>query len=358
MRRRNRRRSRSGFRGSSRAAAAALAACGFGGCSTPPGVVFERAGVELRWPSEPDPPRIRYVGRLVSDRDLKPARSGIESLGDFLFGRAEAQGMVSPMAVCTDNGDRVFVADPGVGGVHAFNLRTREYAIWRTPEGEIPLTQPVGLALTPTGRLLVSDSAAGLLFVFDAKGGVLGTLGEGSLDRPVGIAVDPVDGRIFVADAGAHQLVVLASDGEVVARVGGRGPGPGEFNFPTSVALDSAGRCYVGDTLNFRVQVFGRDLAFESSIGSKGDLPGYFAQPKGVGIDPDGHLYVVDAHFEAVQIFTADGRLLLSFGREGRGLGEFWLPAGLFIDAKGWIWIADSYNRRVQVFGYLAQEAG
>ncbi len=358
MRRQTRRRSRSVLRGSFNAAAMAGLACALVACSSTPGVVFERDKVDLRWPADPDTPRIAYVGRLVSDRDLKPARSGLESLGDFLFGREEAQGMISPMAVCTDSGDRVFVADPGVQGVHAFNLRTREYAVWRTPEGETPLMQPVGLALTSAGRLLVADSAAGLLFVFDSKGVLLGTLGENLLDRPVGVAVDPIDGRVFVTDAGAHQLVVLSPDGEEVARIGSRGSEPSEFNFPTNVALDRVGRCYVADTLNFRVQVFGEGLEHVATIGSKGDMPGYFAQPKGVGIDPDGHLYVVDAHFEAVQVFNDEGRLLMTFGSEGSGLGEFWLPAGLFIDAKGWVWIADSYNRRVQVFEYLPEETG
>ncbi|MCB9839033.1 MAG: hypothetical protein H6813_06815 [Phycisphaeraceae bacterium] len=329
-----------------------------GGCSTPPGVVFERTDAEVRWPAPPDEARIRYVGRLVSDRDLKPARSGLQGVGDFLFGRDEARGMASPIAVCTDGGDRVFVADPGVGGVHAFNLRTRKYELWRTPEDEVPLLQPVGVALNSTGQLLVSDSAAGLVFVFDAGGRLLGTLGEGLLERPVGIAVDPIDGRLFIADAGSHQVVVLAPDGEEVARVGGRGPGPGEFNYPTYVALDEEGRLYISDTLNFRVQVLGRDLEFLRSIGSKGDLPGYFAQPKGVAIDPDGHVYVVDANFEAAQVFNSVGMLLLAWGHEGRGPGEFWLPAGIFIDAKGWIWIADSYNRRVQVFEYLRPGAG
>jgi DNA-binding beta-propeller fold protein YncE len=321
-------------------------------CSSPPGVVFHRGLDGPKWPPPPDTPRIGYVGSLVSDRDLKPARSGGQGVADFLFGRKPVQGMVRPAAVCTE-GPRVFVADPGIRGVHVFDLDTRRYELWRPPESAGDFTQPVGIARTPERCLLVADSVDGAILVFDDDGEYLGTLGDGLLQRPVGLAVDPRDGRIFVADPGAHLVFVLTPDGEEIARVGGRGVGPGEFNFPTHVALDGVGRLFVSDSLNFRVQVFDTDLKPLRTIGSKGDMPGYFAQPKGIAVDGVGRLFIADAHFEAIQIFDLDGTLLMSFGREGSGPGEFWLPLGMNIDQRGWIWIADSYNQRVQAFHYV-----
>jgi len=336
---------------------AALAACVLGGCSTPPGVIFDPANASLRWPPPPNPPHIAYVGQLATDQDLKPGRSATTRLGDALFGREPPRGMTTPLAVCTDGADRVFVADSGDAVVHVFDLRTRRYARWTPPSEIASLTQPVGVAYDPSIGLVVSDSGQGALFLFDADGRFRGTIGDNQLGRPVGVAIDAQRRRLFVADAGLHQVFVFAFDGEEITRIGGRGSGPGEFNFPTNVALDADGRLYVSDSLNFRVQVFGPDLHHQRVIGRKGDMPGYFAQPKGLAFDPDGHLYVVDAHFEAVQVFDPAGRLLMSFGGEGRGAGEFWLPAGMFIEPKGRIWIADSYNHRVQVFDYLSGEA-
>src|SRR5205807_7758485 len=100
---------------------------------------------------------------------------------------------------------------------------------------------------------------------------------------------------------------------ELLARIGSRGTEPGQFNYPTNVALDSHGRIYVSDSLNFRIQQFGPDFAPIRQIGRKGDLPGYFGQPKGIAIDSQDHLYVLDAHFEAVQVFDAMGQLLMDF---------------------------------------------
>jgi DNA-binding beta-propeller fold protein YncE len=336
------------------AAAGAALATGLAGCGRPAGIVFEPLAEPVRWPAPPDPARIEYVGQLVTSDDLKPAKSFGQLLGESLFGRKASRSMLSPYAVCTDGGARVFVGDSNAQVVHVFDLESRTYAQWTPAAAGAEFSQPVGVAYDRPGRrLLVADSVAGCIFVFAGDGTCLGAIGDGLLDRPCGVAVDPDSGRVFVADAAAHQVVVLDEGGKLLERVGGRGVAPGRFNFPTNVALDAAGRMYVADTLNFRVQVFDRDLRPVGQIGSAGDLPGYFSQPKGVALDREGHVYVVDAHFESVQIFDAEGQVLMTFGREGTGPGEFWLPAGIHIDPSGRIWIADSYNRRVQVFQYL-----
>ncbi|MHC4770077.1 MAG: 6-bladed beta-propeller [Planctomycetota bacterium] len=346
-------------------AAVTVLAAVLGGCGQPKGVVFEPLAEPLQWPAPPEPARIGFVGQLVTSADLKPARSFGQLLGEGLFGKKDVHSMLSPFALCTDGGERLFVCDSNAQVVHVFDLESRVYAQWRPsaeggdggpkakePEAE-PFSQPVGVAWDPQGRLLVSDSVAGCVFIFDADGSCIGRVGSGILTRPSGLVVDPVEGRIVVADTAAHQVVVLDLEGRLLTRFGGRGLELGQFNFPTNVALDSAGRLYVADTLNFRVQVFERDLQPVRQIGSAGDLPGYFSRPKGLAFDSEDHLYVVDAHFESVQIFDPHGPLLLSFGQEGSGPGEFWLPAGIHIDPSDRIWIADSYNRRVQVFQYL-----
>jgi DNA-binding beta-propeller fold protein YncE len=336
-----------------------------GGCGQPKGVVFEPLAEPMQWPGPPDPARIEYIGRLVTSDDLKPAKSFGQLLGEGLFGKKDVHSMLSPFALCTDGGNRLFVCDSNAQVVHVFDLESRVYEQWRpSAEGEAGgrkadepeaerFSQPVGVAWDSRGRLLVADSVAGCVFVFDTDGKFMGRVGSGILTRPSGLVVDPVEGRIGVADTAAPPIVVLDREGRRLTRFGGRGLELGQFNYPTNVALDSTGRLYVADTLNFRVQVFERDLQPVRQIGSAGDLPGYFSRPKGLAFDSEDHLYVVDAHFESVQIFDPRGPLLLSFGQEGSRPGEFWLPAGIHIDPSDRIWIADSYNRRVQVFQYL-----
>jgi DNA-binding beta-propeller fold protein YncE len=328
------------------------------GCAKPAGEIFPKRNPPLVWPPPPERARIMYIGQLAASADLKPAVPFGQGFGNAVFGKQPIKSMLTPYALCTDGKDRLFVADSNAQLVHVFDLKTRKYAQWRPGGSEKRFSQPVGIAYDPsgTGRLFVADSAAATIFVFDAKSSTShGTIGSDFLQRPCGMAFDAVNRRLFVADSGSHQVVVLSIEGNLLDRLGRRGTALGQFNFPTNVALDSQGRLYVSDSLNFRIQQFGPDLRAIRQIGRKGDMPGYFGQPKGVAVDSENHLYVVDANFENVQIFDDAGNVLMDFGNEGRGDGQFWLPAGLFIDNRNRIWIADSYNRRVQVFQYLPE---
>jgi DNA-binding beta-propeller fold protein YncE len=325
------------------------------GCARPAGVIFEPLATPIFWPAAPEQTRIRYVGQIVTSADLKPAVSFGEALGETFFGKKPTRSMLTPYAVCTDGRDRLFVADSNAQVVHVFDLKARVYQQWKPPEGAPPFSQPVGLAWDPSGKIYVADSVGGRIYIFDSSGKLFGEIGSRLISRPCGLAFDTKSHRLFVADAGLHQVIVISDAGQLVARVGTRGTGPGQFNYPTNVAIDSGGNLYVSDSLNFRIQQFGPDLQPIRQIGAKGDVPGYFGQPKGVAVDSQNHLYVVDANFEAVQIFNSDGHLLMDFGQEGTGPGEFWIPAGIFIDPANRIWIADSYNRRIQVFDYVPE---
>lgn len=341
--------------------ALALAAATLVGCAHRAGEIFPAIENPPTWPAPPDPPRIRYVGQISTAADLKASRDLGQAIGDTLFGKQPQPGLLTPYAVCTDGGNRLFVADSSGQVVHEIDLARRKWTRLAPANAGKRFGSAVGIAFDPSGdgRLFVADSADRCIYVFKGDRTPAGSIAGEFFVRPVGLAYDAPRQRLLVVDAGAHQLLALTPDGRLIGRTGARGTGAGEFNFPTNVAVDSAGRVYVSDSLNFRIQQFDANLTPLRVIGQKGDMPGYFAQPKGVSVDADDHLYVVDANFETVQIFDAEGRLMLNFGEEGRDPGEFWLPAGIYVDRmNNRIWVADSYNRRVQVFEYIPDSTG
>jgi DNA-binding beta-propeller fold protein YncE len=328
----------------------ALAVCA--GCQSRQGELPLRSGPALAWPEPPEAPRIRYLGAVSTEADLKRQATWMEGLGDLLFGREDIGVLVAPYAVAVDQSGRLFVTDAAGAVVHVFDLSTRGYKQFADLAGQEKLRKPVGLAIVGN-RIYVADSALHKICVFDKNGQFVFSFGGDRLTRPSGIAYRADDQTMYVADTGRHAIDVFTTGGKFIRQIGARGVAPGMFNFPTHVWFDARGSLYVSDTLNYRIQVFTRDGNFLTTFGRQGDRPGNFAHPCGVATDTFGNIYVTDRQFENVQIFDPQGHILMAFGEEGTQPGQFWLPAGLFIDDRNRIYVADSFNKRIQIFELL-----
>jgi DNA-binding beta-propeller fold protein YncE len=324
------------------------------GCGPERSELLQSTQTPLVWPEPPEQPRIIYVGSVSTEADMKKRGGPIEGLGELLFGKKPVGILVSPYAVAVDPAGVMYVADSAGAAVHVFNLKTRDYHQFSSLGKGIQLQKPVGLALL-ADRVYVVDSGLRQVCVFKKNGTYLGAFGRDRFERPAGIACRPGEATIYVTDAGSHTIHVFNHRGEFLQRIGTRGIGPGQFNFPTHLHIDRTGRMYVSDTLNYRIQVFGPDDRFLSVFGQQGDRPGNFAHPCGLATDRFGDIYVTDRQFENVQVFSPEGQILMAFGQEGNGPGQFWLPAGIFIDERNRIYVADSYNKRIQIFDLLEE---
>ncbi|MHC4508481.1 MAG: 6-bladed beta-propeller [Planctomycetota bacterium] len=308
--------------------------------------------VALAWPEPPEAPRIRYLGAISTEMDLKRKVSWTEGLGELLFGKKKIGVLVAPYAVAVDRANRLFVSDTAGAAIHMFDMSTRRYEQFAEMADQERLLKPVGLAIVGN-RIYVVDSVLRKVCVFNTKGEFLFSFGRERFTRPSGIAYRQDDETVYVVDTARHAIDVFTKGGKFIQQIGSRGLTPGMFNFPTHLWLDRRGYLYVSDTLNYRIQVFTDDRKFLTTFGRQGDRPGNFAHPCGVATDAFGNIYVTDRQFENVQIFDPQGQILMAFGEEGTQPGQFWLPAGIFIDERNRIYVADSFNKRIQVFELL-----
>lgn len=308
---------------------------------------------ELVWPLPPEPPRIRYLESLYRSDQFKPR--GQSWLLDIVAGPGAAlsERLGKPLAVTTDDAGRVYVTDTGGGRVWVFD-RERKQVRYLGDSGQGQLATPAGVAVDGRGVVYVSDTKHDRIFAYDPAGRLVLAIGKpGEFYAPAGLALDRATGRLYVADTGRHKIRVYdAATGGFLFEFGRRGGDPGQFNYPTHLFLRD-GVLYVTDTMNFRVQAFTLDGAPIRTYGRMGASLGQLARPKGVAVDSEGHVYVVDAAFGNFQVFNPEGELLLFVGQTGFQPGEFYLPAGMHIDAQDRIYVVDQYNRRVQVFEYL-----
>lgn len=190
--------------------------------------------------------------------------------------------------------------------------------------------------------------------------GAWGNQGRG-LAFPVDVARDPASGRLLVLNAStswdaphgrAVRITVLDHDGagaDVVTEISRRGTGPGELMAPVAIAVAGDGRIAVTDEHTHTVSVFGPDGDVRARWGGPGTGPGRFRHPAGIAAD-DGGLWVVDAGNARIQRLTWDGEPLASTGSAGLGPGQLRHPWLLTVAPDGRLWVADWGNDRIQAF--------
>jgi DNA-binding beta-propeller fold protein YncE len=212
-----------------------------------------------------------------------------------------------------------------------------------TGKGE--LDSPMGLAVDASGNILVSDTNNGRIEKFSPTGAFLSTIGSkgsghGQLGEPNGIAIDHA-GNIYVAEvASNHRVQKLAPDGRFIAEW--KGPNPG-FYGPRRIAMSPDDSIYVVDQGHTRIVKFSPDGQVLAVWGSKGTGDGQFDDPTSVAVDPTTNkVYVADPRNKRIQVFDSNGKFLTKWV-----IPEWGRPAGfedLAIDSKTGRLYASSAN--------------
>jgi len=310
-------------------------------------------------PQTQEVPRYRYLGQLVGEgnfRVVEGNRSTARRLFAWIAGLGDEADrpvvLQRPQAGMVDAAGRVLVTDVSRNAVFVFDQAGGKLDVWDRATRNQPFAAPIGIAPGRDGQVLVADAELGRVFRLGADGAPRGEFGAGVLQRPTGIARDAARGRVYVADTYAHDVKVFDDDGQLVATWGRRGEGPGEFNYPTHVAL-SHGTVLVCDSLNARVQAFDAQGRPTLQVGARGRYVGNLVRPKGVAADDEGNIYVVESMYDSLLVYDREGRFLMSLGGTGQEAGRFYLPAGVWIDARNRVFVADMFNGRISVFQFL-----
>ncbi|GAB4256233.1 6-bladed beta-propeller [Thermincola ferriacetica] len=173
----------------------------------------------------------------------------------------------------------------------------------------------------------------------------------GVMSRPLGVAVSEW-GDVFVADSANHRVAVFDANGAFKAVLGKQGAGPGEFNYPTGIAVYGR-KIYVADFYNRRVQVLNFDGKQLSVLPRGKDLRelGGNIFPVTVAVDRSGNVYVSDVSQHRIVVFDDSGRFVRYFGRAGSNPGELSYVNGIAVNEDaGEIYLANSNNGRIDTF--------
>jgi uncharacterized protein (TIGR03437 family) len=211
-----------------------------------------------------------------------------------------------------------------------------------------------------------------------------------SLSAPAGIAVNPNDGTLYVADSGNNRVLRYPRPVNQSGRISpdvvigqldfnsslSAAVNASSLNGPGGLAVGPNGDLFVADSGNNRVlefpvgagngaaaiRVFGQP-SMTASVKPSQVSPQTLAAPQGIVVDQASNLYVADAGANRVLIFSntqnaSPSGMAANFviGQVSFGVssgGSLKSPVGVGIDSSGQIYVADNGNNRVLVYQSL-----
>ena len=233
----------------------------------------------------------------------------------------------------------------------------REDAGWAKLPAGAKWAGVISVDPAPNGDIWVFHRSDPPLLRFDSTGKVVKSFGEGLFVQAHGMTVDR-DGNVWVTDAQikdgkGNQVFKFGSDGKLLmslGKAGVAGAGNDVFSGPADVAIAQNGDIFVADghmadTPVNRIMRFSKDGKFITAWGKRGKGPGEFDTPHSIAIDSRGRIFVADRSNGRMQIFDADGRFIDQWKQFGR-------PSGVFIDRNDNMYVADSQSNKTQNPGF------
>lgn len=301
---------------------------------------------------EPDPDRMLdglacMIGGFMEQGELRPCRLPLRP-PPAPAGRLRFPGKITPLATPTGDGARWALADTGHhqivlltdDGTEVRRIGADQPGLEDGPAPTARFRDPQGLC-AGAGGLIVADTGNHALRRIDPETGAVRTLsGNGGrgllisepgpasqamLASPWDVAADAQ--RVYIANAGTHQILAWDEVGDTILPVAGTG-GENIVDGPAASSL--------------------------------------LAQPSGLALDPRrGLLWFVDAETSSVRalhlrddrVETLAGQGLFAFGLIDGPLAEARLqhPLALTLADDGTLIVADTYNNALR---HLDPEAG
>jgi len=260
------------------------------------------------------------------------------------------------------------------------------------PATRARLNEPYGIAIDKVANVYIADRhnhcvrrvdrTSGVITTF-AGNGVAGFNGDGGpasragMVEPNGLALDPAQGRLFIADVADHRVRVVDLATGTISTFAGTGEaqhsgdgGPamaaGVFG-ARAVKVATDGTVYILERQGSTLRVVDPrnsiiiTMAGTGARGYSGDgglaRDAVFDAPKEFTLDPGGDILIVDTENHAIRCIHAANGIVetIAGGRKGgegdggparaAGLGR---PHGAVVGPDGSIYIGDTENQRIR----------
>ena len=211
-------------------------------------------------------------------------------------------------------------------------------------KGQAPgeLWNPYGVAIDENTNLIYV--AEGLdscrVSIFSETSEFIDTFTHQDMIAPYGIAIHR--DNLYMTDKGVHAVFQfkIEVDMRLVAKLGSRGSGIGQFNSPLGLTVSTNGDVFVADNNNHKIQILDDSLHFQREITHQ-----TMKHPNDVKLTPD-EVYVL-CNYTYIYVLTYTGNMIRSFYIQ---IGYRYYEASFFcLDAEQNIIVRDCYNNNIRI---------
>jgi len=281
----------------------------------------------------------------------QPTGIGIDKDNHIFIFQRTGRNWTEPFPDSLISVNTIFEIDPETG---------KQINAW----GANHFVMPHGLMVDNNNNIWVTDVALHQVFKFSHDGKLLMKLGiarEGGNDplhfnRPTDVTVDK-DGSFYVSDGYRNSRVVkFSADGKHIKEWGSFGKGPGQFNIPHGLAIDSKENIFVADRQNNRIQVFDKYGKYLYMIKN----PEEVQQLPSIVVDNQNRIFAIDYDPSKNLDSVPNGSTFFECGNENKtnihfgatGLAKrtsSWFH-DIAVDRNGCLYVCDITNLKVLKF--------
>ncbi len=270
----------------------------------------------------------------------------------------------APRGITVAQDSTLYVADSKNNRIQHLSPNGDVLQLWGTfadqSAGNAPggtFNEPWDVAVGPDGSVYVSDTWNHRIQKFTSDGQFIkmwGYFGQAEQPEafwgPRGLAVDK-QGRVYVMDTGNDRVVIFDADGNFITQFGSQGFDKGQMDEPVGIAIDpSNGDLFITDTWNQRVQEFSPSANGQIFTPIRSwDIKGWVGQlldnKPFIAISPvNGHVFVTDPEASRVLEFDQEGNFVYGWGKYSTGPDGIGLASGVAVADDGSVWVSDGAN--------------
>ena len=277
------------------------------------------------------------------------------------------QGLAKPLNIAVSKDGVIAVVEGGAHCVTLVDRAGKRTSFGSKGTGDGQLNNPRGIAFSSDGHILVTDDHR--LHKFTSSGQHLMSFGskkKGSgpqqFNTPMGIAVHPTTGDIYIADCYNHRIQVVSDDLSQLRSFGAKGSSASQLKYPTDLSFSLGGVLYVNDSGNHRIEVFD----YRGNSTSSYTCCDKLKDPKSLAVDPCNNVYIIQKLMKQhpscsgtlpysyvrsyISCYTADGQLSAYIGNQEECMCVMCMDYhSIAMDKLGSLYVSDTNNDRLVI---------